>query len=519
MNLKDFSLMEDHDDHYVIGHPKGKSMKIAKAGLSDKAQGLISNLKQERHLAEGTPDEPLPPPPTDTPENTPILINTSNPQMPDSMINPGIENASQPPQPNVTAAAEQGTATDAGPSPSQQMQQQVPSPMASPDLQKAIGSAKGAIQSGVTAQKKAGAQEAGTERELAENLQDIPTADQVFDKYQTKDAELEKSFKNGEIDPNHYVNNMGLGSKITSSIGMLLSGLGSGLSGQPNLAMQKLNQSIANDIDAQKNEQSKKMNLWKMNREMLGNDTQADLATQNQLLNVAKAKIASAQAGALGPMAQQNAAQALLGLNQQQATNNWMRSRIDGSGSPGTEQQHIGELQVMQQVRPDLYKDMEGKYIPGMGTTRVAVTAEDKKALGAYDEIQKAVNDAKAFQTTQVGPLGTLPFTANNDIANSKKNAIALGLNKLNGLSRLNEIEYNNFMNSVNNIGSFNSGRANAQLDELSNQIQRKKQSEMQALGVMPFKKASSNQQAVAWAKANPTDPRAAQIMQMTGGQ
>ena len=62
------------------------------------------------------------------------------------------------------------------------------------------------------------------------------------------------------------------------------------------MAYEILQKSINDDIDAQKNDQSKTMNLWKMNREALGDDRAATLATQSQLLSVAKVKAMQAQA-------------------------------------------------------------------------------------------------------------------------------------------------------------------------------------------------------------------------------
>ena len=55
------------------------------------------------------------------------------------------------------------------------------------------------------------------------------------------------------IDPNVYLSKMGVGQKTLTSIGMLLSGIGSGLTGQPNMAMQVLQTNIQRDIEAQKN--------------------------------------------------------------------------------------------------------------------------------------------------------------------------------------------------------------------------------------------------------------------------
>jgi hypothetical protein len=56
-----------------------------------------------------------------------------------------------------------------------------------------------------------------------------------------------------EVDPDRYWQSQEAPAKIAKGIGVLLSGLGSGLQGGgPNLAIEHINQAIANDIDAQK---------------------------------------------------------------------------------------------------------------------------------------------------------------------------------------------------------------------------------------------------------------------------
>ena len=46
MKLKDFSLLEDEGDHYVIGHRKGKSIQVMKSGLSEKAHEEIKKMSK-----------------------------------------------------------------------------------------------------------------------------------------------------------------------------------------------------------------------------------------------------------------------------------------------------------------------------------------------------------------------------------------------------------------------------------------------------------------------------------------
>lgn len=521
MNLKDFSLLKEDTESYTIGHPRGKSMRVSKKGLSTHAQSLISKLKKEQHLAEGgelEEEDTIPineAAPMPSPEqfnqalasNVPVEHAPSAPPLPSEPVE-------SPPKMSMKQAELQSEI------PKETPKEVPPSPRSTPQ---SLPQDRGEVIQGL---QEAKSQIGKEQKQLTQaqqlnetHLKSVPTTDEVFNKYQAKDKLLEDSYHAQQIDPDRYLQKMDTGSRIASSIALVLSGIGAGITGGPNVAQQQINQAIASDIDAQRNDQSKALNLWKMNREAMGNDIQADLATQNQLLTAAKYKMAQAEASTHNAIAQQNLNQAKVGIDSQIATNNWMRSRLSG-GAPGTEQQHLAEMSVMQQLRPDLFKDMQSKYLPGIGTTRIPVTEKDKESFGAYDEMQKAVNDAKAFQA-EVGTV--VPGSSNSARAEGKRQAIALAMNKLNGLNRLNETELHAFQGMIDGIGGFRTGRANAQLDELSNQIQRKKQTEMSALGVVPFKQAASVDQAKVWARQNLNSPdpnikqKALQISQMVG--
>lgn len=68
-------------------------------------------------------------------------------------------------------------------------------------------------------------------------------------------AESQKFLANAtdkaRIDPDRYMNNLTPGSKVMTSIGLALSGMGSGLTGQQNMAMNTLQTNIERDIKAQ----------------------------------------------------------------------------------------------------------------------------------------------------------------------------------------------------------------------------------------------------------------------------
>lgn len=67
------------------------------------------------------------------------------------------------------------------------------------------------------------------------------------------------------IDPKKYVNEMSTGKKISTGIGLVLGGMGAGLTHGPDLAFQYLQDQIARDIDSQKAELGKKNTLLNHN--------------------------------------------------------------------------------------------------------------------------------------------------------------------------------------------------------------------------------------------------------------
>lgn len=63
---------------------------------------------------------------------------------------------------------------------------------------------------------------------------------------------LKSAAENAKIDPQGYLNSLGTTDKVLTSIGMVLSGMGAGMTGQPNLAVELYNKNTDRAIEAQK---------------------------------------------------------------------------------------------------------------------------------------------------------------------------------------------------------------------------------------------------------------------------
>lgn len=79
---------------------------------------------------------------------------------------------------------------------------------------------------------------------------------QLINTVNQKQLDAEKALQHAQsisdIDPDRYRETMGVSGRTISAIGMLVSGIGAGLTGQPNMAMQVFQRNIDRDIEAQK---------------------------------------------------------------------------------------------------------------------------------------------------------------------------------------------------------------------------------------------------------------------------
>jgi len=120
--------------------------------------------------------------------------------------------------------------------------------------------------------------------------------------------QLQTEIKNQELDPRRMFNNMGTGQKVMTAIGLVLSGMGSGLTGQPNAAMAFMNKMMDQDLDAQKTNLGKKQSLLDYNLKKTGNLQDAYKRSKLDMLTVMDARVQQVLNSNAGPMAKQKAA-------------------------------------------------------------------------------------------------------------------------------------------------------------------------------------------------------------------
>lgn len=331
MEFKNFVLHKDDGESYVIGHPNGKTLTINKKGLSDKAHEVISKLKKYADGGSVASDaiNNFVSPPTSSAADVPVQAPEASTATPAS-----VSAGEVPIGGGATGSFESPSQQGPGlPSPSQAEQD--------PLIAQKIGTEDvlGQQEKNVQEFAKAAGAAAGAKQAALSDYnkmeQGRQTPEQIVAGYKDKDDQLAQAFMDQKLDPNRYWANQSIGSKITGAIGMILSGFGSGLSHQPNLALNIINQGIQNDIEAQKNEQGKQKTLWEMNQHALGNDLAAHSATENQLWTAVQAKIAQASAGVEGAQAKFNAANMINQIEQQKVQNRLRLGLLTQGMEPG----------------------------------------------------------------------------------------------------------------------------------------------------------------------------------------
>lgn len=335
-NLKDFKLLQEDANSYLMTHPNGKQMTIPKKGLSEKAHKMIKMCSGGMAMAKGGKVQKFAG--TDDPSDSQVQSDDSNSQAP--VVN--IDLTGQPPQANqpvgtdtVLAPGQAGVPQYVSPAPPpipttpQQGAGQTNQPLM-PDINQSLKEEKKAITAGATAEAGLGTAQANDIAEIQGKVDNLPSQNNLIARNETIDNSLMEAYKSKSIDPDRYMHNMDTGSKITAALALFLGGLSTPFTHQGNPALAVMQNAIQRDIESQKADVDKAHTLWSMNRAALGNDLAANTATQNQMYTALKYKLAQAASHFQGPIAQAKAQQLNASIDQQIAQNNFKLSFLQG---------------------------------------------------------------------------------------------------------------------------------------------------------------------------------------------
>jgi hypothetical protein len=179
---------------------------------------------------------------------------------------------------------------------------------------------------------------------------------------QAIDAELKNSIQDihtGQIDPDRYWNNMGTTGKIATTIGLIVGGLGRGLTGSRNLPLEILNKHIDDDIEAQKSQLGQKKTVLEANLNRFQNLNQATKMTQLMGQTYALYKLHEAAAQTNDPVAKARALQLVGGLDQQIEQSKQQlalqQTLLGGNVDPAVQVR----LKVPEKQQPEAYKALD----------------------------------------------------------------------------------------------------------------------------------------------------------------
>lgn len=220
--------------------------------------------------------------------------------------------------------------------------------------------------------------EAQSMQEMQKNYQD--QSQKIMGEYQNLQADYQKQ----AINPNHYMESMSSGQKVSTAVGLILSGFGSGMSGQQNLAEQFLRQQIDRDVAAQQANMGKSENLLKYNMQQFGNLREATDMTKAMNMGLYSAQLKQAAAQSQDPMAKARALQAA--------------GKLDTEAAPILQQLAVkkaamqtlgsGQADPSVAIRFLVPEAQQGAAYKEMGDAKNMYKAKDN-ILGAFDQLSK----------------------------------------------------------------------------------------------------------------------------------
>lgn len=258
------------------------------------------------------------------------------------------------------------------------------------------------------------------------NAQTLATAQQAKatalanyqDQYQELDNERQahlQDIRDGYIDPNRYwtgdKDGNGSHSKLAAGIGMILAGFNP--TNKPNAAIEFLKYNMDKNMQAQVANLGAKENMLSANLRQFGNMKDATAMTQLMQSDMIQNELAQAAAKAATPMAQAAALNAKSIFNKEDAPRFQefaMRRAIMNMSSNGGDPNAIDHmLGYMRAVNPAMAKEMESRYVPGVGMGKVEVPQAVREQLVAGQTLQNTAQDVLNYSQKHTNLLPGTP--------------------------------------------------------------------------------------------------------------
>ena len=200
-----------------------------------------------------------------------------------------------------------------------------------------------------------------------------------------------------KIDPQRFISNMSTGNKIGTAIGLILGGIGAGLTGGENVVLKQLNNYIEQDLFAQKAELGKKENLLSALTQKYGNVNQAMQAARiiiGDSISLQMKRVASKYAGKIE---QQRVNAVIAGLDDENAykIDMFAKQRMLSSASGVTEAEFdprrseridVGDQALYAGSEPEAKETKEKLYQLNLAEQAVADMENLRKQFGTMEK-------------------------------------------------------------------------------------------------------------------------------------
>lgn len=304
----------------------------------------------------------------------------------------GLPEVQAPPMPEQPAVGPSASANVQQPSvqppkgqPSAQNQDPFGTNATMESFQQGLGEAKAGIGAEARAIGQQGAAEALALHDSVQKQQAAQHDYQSnYNRLEEERQNFQQDLKDQHIDPNHYMNSLGTVGKVRTAIGLILGGMGAGVTHQENTALKFLQSQIDRDIHAQAAEMGKKENLLKANMQQFGNLHDAMSMTRMMQNDIVSMQLKEAAAKSMDPLARARALQAAgkldMDTSSMQGQMAMRRTLLDGANAGHVDPAKIVNLLIPEHQRGEANKEL---------TAAQNMVAGRDNVVSAFDQLAK----------------------------------------------------------------------------------------------------------------------------------
>lgn len=505
LDLSKFKVSKKDAKSTTLQHPAGHSLVIAHNSLSPKLKTQLDGLGKMAEM-DAEPSDPLPEQrlakggkvqkmadgdPSVSPNPEPNLPSNLPAPLPDNMDREGNHLVANKPNPQPQVADSSSLPDDASREPAKV--QSGPDPFGINAYTNQQVKALGEQKAGQIGAEAAKAQQATAGIAPEQSYQDsiknaLNTYQNSFAAISDERAKIKQNILDGQINPRNYIDNMSTGDKVRTGIGLVLGGMGAGLTHGPNLAFNYLQNQITNDIDAQKANLGSQNSLLSHNFQEMGDlkdATNMALLQTNDMLGSHMRMLAD-QAATPMQKAQALTIAGQFDAKASELQHNMAIQKALLGGQGGSEQDFQNKMTYLKMNgQADLAKDMETKHIPGVaGSASVNLTPENRQSIDHLNNLSQSYTDAQNY-LNHTSAFGVGWQNANRAAGTSIMNRMELEIGALEGLGRFTPEEAKRYKGMIPDLtGTHFTGQDQARLDQLTKEVNEHKANLLGNVGV-----------------------------------